>query len=111
MTQYPSMEAIQSCRACGSNRLIEIVAFGDAPIADRLMRPEDQTEEYVAPLTLVHCDDCAMCQIRETVAPRILFGPEYPYFSSVSPAFRPALRRSTIGRESRAISKRRWSQR
>ena len=94
MTQYPEMKEIAACRACGSADLTEIVAFGDAPIADRLMRPEDTSVEYVAPLTLVHCENCALCQIRETVAPRILFGPDYPYFSSVSPALMKHFRSS-----------------
>ncbi len=57
-----------------------------APIADRLVAPDDKAEEYVAPLTLIHCNGCALCQIRETVAPRVLFGPDYPYYSSVSQA-------------------------
>jgi SAM-dependent methyltransferase len=30
------------------------------------------------------CPDCRLVQITEAVAPEILFGPEYPYFSSVA---------------------------
>jgi hypothetical protein len=76
----------RACRSCGSTDLVEIVPFGAMPIADRLVAPDDQAEEYIAPLTLVHCNGCALCQIRETVAPRVLFGPDYPYYSSVSQA-------------------------
>ncbi len=75
-----------ACRSCGSADLSEILPFGDTPIADRLVAADDPAPEFVAPLTLLHCNGCGLCQIRETVAPRVLFGPDYPYYSSVSPA-------------------------
>lgn len=84
MTVAPPLEITDRCRSCGNSDLAEVIAFGAAPIADRLMRPGDTAPEYAAPLTLLHCNGCALCQIRETVAPRILFGPDYPYYSSVS---------------------------
>lgn len=85
MTLRAPLIAASACRSCGSTNLAEIFAFGDAPIADRIVQPDDPAEEYVAPLTLIHCNSCGLCQIRETVAPRVLFGPDYPYYSSVSP--------------------------
>ncbi len=85
-TRRPPMTEVAACRSCGSSDLVELAAFGEAPIADRLVRPGATEAEYSAPLTLLHCNGCALCQIRETIAPRILFGPDYPYFSSVSPA-------------------------
>lgn len=90
----PPMAEISACRSCGAGGLEEVLAFGDTPIADRLVRPDDPGPEYAAPLTLVHCPACGLCQIRETVAPRVLFGPEYPYFSSVSPALMAHFRAS-----------------
>jgi SAM-dependent methyltransferase len=75
-----------TCRSCGSTDLSEVLAFGDVPIADRLVPPDDPSAEFVAPLTLMHCSACTLCQIRETVSPRVLFGPDYPYYSSVSHA-------------------------
>jgi SAM-dependent methyltransferase len=74
-----------TCRSCGSSNLETILAFGETPLADRLLR-EDQLDdpELTAPLTLVFCHDCALAQIKETVDPEILFYAEYPYFSSVS---------------------------
>jgi hypothetical protein len=73
--------------------LSEILPFGDTPIADRLVAADDPAPEFVAPLTLMHCNACGLCQIRETVAPRVLFGPDYPYYSSVSPALMRHFRR------------------
>lgn len=86
MTRIAPHVAQDRCRSCGSPDLVEVIAFGESPLADRLVAPETSEEDYVAPLTLLHCNSCALCQIRETVAPRILFGPDYPYYSSVSRA-------------------------
>ena len=87
------LDRVTDCRSCGG-ALTDVIAFGEAPLADRLMRPEDDSPEYTAPLTLAHCADCALCQIRETVTPRVLFGPDYPYYSSVSPALNAHFRTS-----------------
>jgi SAM-dependent methyltransferase len=75
----------ETCRISGSPQLETIIAFGETPLADRLLR-EDQLNdpELKAPLTLVFCPDSSLAQIRETVDPEILFYAEYPYFSSVS---------------------------
>jgi SAM-dependent methyltransferase len=80
-------QAEQSCRACGGTKLELIMSFGQTPLADRLLTADQlQTPELIAPLSLVFCHDCALTQIAETVAPEILFGEDYPYFSSVSTA-------------------------
>jgi SAM-dependent methyltransferase len=78
---------IESCRISGSANLQTILEFGETPLADRLLRA-DQLDgpELKAPLTLVFCPECSLVQIRETVAPEVLFYAEYPYFSSVSPS-------------------------
>src|SRR5262245_19512902 len=75
------------CRGCGGNQLELIMSFGRSPLADRLLTADQlAVPEPRAPLNLVFCNDCALVQITETVAPEILFHKEYPYFSSVSPA-------------------------
>ncbi len=74
-----------ACRSCGSANLETILAFGETPLADRLLTADQLDQpELTAPLTLVFCHDCALAQIKETVDPEILFYAEYPYFSSVS---------------------------
>lgn len=80
-------ETIACCRACGSSGLQSLINFGYTPLADRL-RSQDQLHqpELKAPLELVFCPACSLVQIRHTVAPDILFGEDYLYFSSVSPA-------------------------
>jgi SAM-dependent methyltransferase len=81
---HPPMTTAMTCRGCGSPDLANIHAFGETPLADRLLRPDHDGADYTAPLTLALCGACSLVQLRETVAPRILFGPEYPYYSSVS---------------------------
>jgi SAM-dependent methyltransferase len=77
----------QTCRASGSPNLETIISFGTTPLADRLLTPEQLDEsEPLVPLTLAFCPDSALVQIRETVSPDVLFGGDYPYFSSVSKA-------------------------
>jgi SAM-dependent methyltransferase len=65
--------------------LVEILAFGASPLADRLLTKSQLAEPDVAvPLTLMFCRGCSLVQIAETVDPEVLFGGDYPYFSSVS---------------------------
>lgn len=79
--------AITNCRACGCPTLLPVVAFGQTPLADGLLTADQLSQpDLVAELTLMFCPRCALVQIRENVAPNILFGGDYPYFSSVSPA-------------------------
>jgi SAM-dependent methyltransferase len=73
------------CRSCGSPSLVPMLDLGVTPLADRLMNDKTLREpEPVCPLTVVMCRDCSLVQIRETVDPRVLFGADYPYYSSVS---------------------------
>lgn len=86
-----------TCRASGSSNLQTIIAFGDTPLADRLLTADQLNDpEYKVPLTLVFCPDSALVQIRETVDPEILFYSEYPYFSSVSPSLLRHFRESAL---------------
>lgn len=73
------------CRSCGSRDLRPILALGQTPLADRLVSEADLgTTDITAPLDVVFCADCSLVQITATVDPAILFGGDYPYFSSVS---------------------------
>ena len=76
------------CRGCGNAERIEILAFGEMPLSDGLLS-EAQLREHEPrfPLTVLFCPECSLVQIRETVDPEILFGADYPYFSSFSDAW------------------------
>src|SRR4051812_7995906 len=76
-----------SCRACGKGNLEPILDLGMMPPSDRLLSAADLGEpERKFPLELAFCPSCSLVQILETVAPEFLFGQEYLYFSSFSPA-------------------------
>jgi len=69
--------------------------LGETPLADRLLTAEQLDQpEFFAPLKLMFCPGCSLVQISETVSPEILFGDDYPYFSSVSPALQEHFRQS-----------------
>jgi SAM-dependent methyltransferase len=77
-----------ACRACGGSGRIEILSFGQMPLSDGLLSLAQLEEhEHRFPLTVLFCPDCSLVQIRETVDPGILFGADYPYFSSFSDAW------------------------
>jgi len=83
---HPLYSVIERCRSCGGTALKEVLDLGVTPIADRLVTAATlKEEELVCPLSVVFCEDCKLLQIRETVRPSVLFGEDYPYYSSVSP--------------------------
>lgn len=86
---------ISRCRSCDSKQLTEILDLGVTPLADKLLTEATLSEEEpLSPLTVVFCEDCSLVQIRETVDPRVLFGSDYPYYSSVSPSLMSHFRAS-----------------
>ncbi len=81
------MTKIPTCFSCGGQRLQIVLSYGHTPLADRLLTADQLNQpELTAPLELAFCPDCKLAQITEAVNPEILFGDDYPYFSSVSPA-------------------------
>jgi SAM-dependent methyltransferase len=108
----PPSATIAGCRSCGQAELTLILDLGETPLADRLLTAEQLDKpEYFAPLRVMFCPACTLVQISETVSPSILFGDDYPYFSSVSPALRrhfalsaeQLMSRRVLGRESLVI--------
>src|SRR4051812_45160419 len=78
----------EGCRACGSRDRVEILALGEMPLSNGLLSQDQLSQpEPRFPLTVLFCRACSLVQIRETVAPEILFPADYPYFSSVSDAW------------------------
>jgi len=91
----PGSDTIVGCRSCGERAIIPILDLGDTPLADRLLTAEQLDQpEFFAPLKVMFCPECTLVQISETVSPEILFGDDYPYFSSVSPALQEHFRLS-----------------
>jgi len=79
------MVTTTTCRSCGHGPLTPILSLGVTPLADALLTEEQLDEpEITAPLDWAFCPHCALVQITESVDPEILFGRDYPYYSSVS---------------------------
>lgn len=77
-------QQLPTCRACGGNRLTEILSLGKTPLANALLDKEQLDQpEPTYPLELAFCSKCALVQITETVPPETLFH-NYAYFSSFS---------------------------
>jgi SAM-dependent methyltransferase len=76
-------ETIDQCRSCGSADLVTVLRLGSVPLADALLDQADAPEDRY-PLTLAFCLECSLVQILETVPADVLFGADYPYFSSFS---------------------------
>jgi hypothetical protein len=78
-------QRVSDCRACGSARLEPVISFGATPLADRLLTADQlHLPELLIPLDVVVCASCSLMQIVQTVSPPVLFGQDYPYYSSVS---------------------------
>jgi SAM-dependent methyltransferase len=74
-----------TCRACDSGDLKLVLAFGEMPLPDALLLPEQLGKpEPKYPLTTVFCENCSLMQILEDVPPAEIYGEAYPYFSSSS---------------------------
>lgn len=79
--------AAASCRACGRRGLEPVLDLGMMPLADGLRTEADlDRPEGRYPLEVGFCPGCALVQITETLPPEVLFGHDYPYFSSFSDA-------------------------
>jgi len=84
---------IATCQVCGSSDLDFIMDLGHQPPCDSLLRPEQlQEAENTYPLRLWLCRQCSLAQIDYVVAPEVLFHPNYPYKSGITPSLRGYLR-------------------
>jgi hypothetical protein len=74
----------ETCRACGSSDLGIVLALGEQPLANAMLRGEADFEtERCFPLDLVACHDCSLVQILDVVDPEVLFG-HYLYVTGTS---------------------------
>lgn len=74
-----------ACRSCGHQGLAPVLDLGLMPHSDGLLASTAEIAgEPRWPLELAFCGGCTLVQILETVPPEVLFGADYPYFSSFS---------------------------
>jgi SAM-dependent methyltransferase len=78
--------SITACRSCGSVELVKVLDLGSTPLANELTAsPDEKQEKY--PLGLVVCKHCSLAQTSFQVSGKVIFGRDYPYYSSVSTAY------------------------
>jgi hypothetical protein len=84
----PSRQADRlHCRSCSGSNLTTFLDLGSQPLANALLEERQLSEaEPCFPLELAFCRDCSLVQVTETIPPDVLFGRDYPYYSSFSPA-------------------------
>ncbi len=87
-----------SCRSCGNKGLLGILDLGKMPLADGLLGQVEiiNGRERKYPLEFVFCPECSLVQIIETVPPEVLFGNDYPYYSSFSEALLKHSRKNAL---------------
>ena len=72
----------RNCRSCGAH-LHLVLDLGKVPLSEVLLSQAQlggKQETY--PLELLFCRSCSLLQCGCTVSPQLLYGGEYPYFSS-----------------------------
>jgi SAM-dependent methyltransferase len=86
-TERRAQPALATCRACGGDDLTVFLSLGDLPLSDGFVAEQHLGRDDLRyPLDVAFCGDCALVQILETVPPEVLFGDDYPYFSSFTDA-------------------------
>jgi C-methyltransferase-like protein/putative zinc binding protein/methyltransferase family protein len=77
---------LERCQICGGGDLAPVLDLGHQPPCDSLLTGAQlNAAERVYPLRLLQCRDCGLAQIDYAVPPEILFHPDYPYRSGITP--------------------------
>jgi SAM-dependent methyltransferase len=72
------------CRLCGSTPTV-FLDLGMSPLSDRILDAKKKAEpEPMFPLDVAFCSTCSLVQLQTEVPPEMLYGDDYPYYSSTS---------------------------
>lgn len=77
------MKGTGSCQVCGGV-VTKFLDLGTQPLSDAFVHPENLGDEFTHHLLVGCCVDCAMVQLLQAVPRELMFGEEYPYYSSGS---------------------------
>lgn len=72
-----------TCRICDTP-YEEFISFGDMPIANGFLSPEDFDNEYFFDMKVGFCSSCSMVQLLEQPERERMFHEDYAFFSSLS---------------------------
>jgi hypothetical protein len=77
---------IKRCQVCGFHTLEPVIDLGHQPLCDSLLSREQlDRPEPTFPLRLVRCPKCGLGQLDYAVDNSVVYHPEYPYRSGITP--------------------------
>jgi hypothetical protein len=83
--QAPARALQPKCRFCRADLRLTFVDLGMSPLCQTQIAPEKLSQmEPFFPLHVYVCESCFLVQLEEFVKPDVIFGSDYPYFSSYS---------------------------
>lgn len=92
-----SDKIINECRLCLSNKLTDIIDFGNLALGNNLHKSVKEAKKAKTyPLKLNKCLECNHFQLSFSVNPIDLYAKNYTYTSSVAPSFVEHLKESAI---------------
>ena len=74
---------MRDCLICGSS-IAAFMSFGQMPIANGFLTPEQFESEYFYELKVGFCPECSMVQLMEQPKREMMFHGDYAFFSSTS---------------------------
>lgn len=74
---------MKTCRVC-SVPLSSFMSFGQMPLANGFLTPDQFTDEYFFELSVGSCPHCGMFQLLEQPNREMMFNERYPFYSSSS---------------------------
>ena len=74
---------MSTCLICGANAE-QFISFGQMPIANGFLSPEQIPDEHFFELAVAFCPSCTMVQLVHLVEPSKMFHENYAFFSSTS---------------------------
>ena len=72
LTMLKDNSKTKPCRACGGEEFEILMDLGELPIAHRFLSSPEESEERF-PFRIDYCSGCGLGQIREPIAPEILY--------------------------------------
>jgi hypothetical protein len=67
-----TFDTIHSCRACGYEKLVDILDLGKQPLANSLLKQKTKSPKKY-PLSTAFCPRCSLFQLKETIPKETLF--------------------------------------
>ena len=78
---------MKQCLICKSD-IIPFISYGEMPIANGFLAPDNFKNEYYFHMQMAHCPTCSMVQLIETPDREMMFNENYAFFSGTSQAMK-----------------------